>query len=164
MSPGIQLWDQFNICKIIFVRRVAARCIIITMLNYKENKDAREKRLHSYILMVENSRFLCVLKLLNSDSDLDRKFNIDYVTESVGKADNDLGTNLRVKGPWSGNLCPQHGDTLRPQQPHTWDHVLRANNERRAPGLVMSWVGLCCPWLTWTCQAFRRVVLGGGGQ
>lgn len=51
------------------------------------------------------------------DSDLDRKFNIDYVTESVGKADDNLRTNLRVKGPWSGNLCPRHADTLRPQQP-----------------------------------------------
>lgn len=74
----------------------------MTPLNYKEkkNKDARVRKV---TFIYPNGReqqipvFIKTSKL--RDSNLDRKFNVDYVTESVGKADDNLGTNLRVKGP-----------------------------------------------------------------
>lgn len=101
------------------------------------------------------------------DSDLDRKFNICWVIKSVGKANYSLGTNLRVKGLWSGTFCPLDVEALRPHQPLTSACFLRADEETRAQGLItcprLSWVaeGNCCPWLVWKCQAFRRVVLRG---
>lgn len=45
-------------------------------------------------------------------SDSHRKLNICCVTRSVGEADYSLGTNVKVKGLRSGNLCPLDAQAL----------------------------------------------------
>lgn len=88
------------------------------MLNYKEkkNKGTKVKWLNSHILTADITKIVKIPVFMKfsqlRDSDLDRKWNICCVTKSVSKADDSLGTNLRVKGLPSENL-------LKPLQPHT---------------------------------------------
>ena len=53
------------------------------------------------------------LKLVNAETDFNRKFNICCVTKPVGENDGSLRTGLRVKGPGFGNYCPPCAQALR---------------------------------------------------